>query len=99
MIEELEVLEPETDVSIDAAIKELVTPNKVLIVYNDDVNTFQHVVECFMKYCGHSEEQALQCAYIIHYKGRCDVKRGTHEKLKPVCEALLENGIRAKIEE
>lgn len=91
--------EPEVDEAIDAAVKELTEPVKRIIVYNDDVNTFQHAIECLRKYCGHTVEQAEQCALIIHYNGKCDVKRGSFEKLKPICEALLENGLIAKIEE
>lgn len=98
MIEELEVLEPEVDEQVDQAVEELINPTKAIILYNDDYNTFPHVIECLRKYCGHSMEQAEQCALIIHYNGKCDVKSGTYDKLKPVCEALLENGLTAKIE-
>jgi ATP-dependent Clp protease adaptor protein ClpS len=62
------------------------------------VNTFDWVIETFMKYLGHTEEQATQCAWIIHYKGKCQVKVGDYDTLKPMCEALLENGLKAKIE-
>lgn len=86
-----------TDVEELAEIKELLNPTKSIIVYNDDVNTFDNVVACFMKYCSHSEEQALQCAMIIHNNGKCDVKHGSYEKLQPICEALLENKLTAKI--
>lgn len=98
MIEELEVLEPEVDEQVDQAVEELINPTKAIILYNDDYNTFPHVIECLRKYCGHSMEQAEQCALIIHYNGKCDVKSGTYDKLKPVCEALLEQGLIAKIE-
>lgn len=93
-----EVAEPEIDIQLDAAIKELVEPTKCIVVYNDDVNSFQHVIECLRKYCGHSMEQAEQCTIIIHHNGKCDVKHGSFDKLKPICEALLENGLTAKIE-
>jgi len=69
-----------------------------IIVYNDDVNSFDHVIECLQKYCEHGYEQAGQCAMIIHYKGRCDVKHGTYEDLRPIYEALLDNHLSAKIE-
>ena len=97
MNEDLEVLEPEID--IQHAIEELVNPTKALILYNDDYNTFPHVIECLVKYCDHSMEQAEQCALLVHHTGKCDVKHGSFEKLKPICEALLENGLTAKIEE
>jgi ATP-dependent Clp protease adaptor protein ClpS len=57
---------------------------KDLVLYNDDVNTFEYVIELLVKYCHHSTTQAEQCAYIVHYKGKCQVKRGQYEKLKPI---------------
>lgn len=92
-----ELIEPEID--LDASIKELISPTKAIIVYNDDYNTFNHVIECLVKYCNHNPAQAEQCSVIIHNNGRCSVKSGSYDKLKPICEALLENGLTAKIEE
>ncbi|MBC9811816.1 ATP-dependent Clp protease adaptor ClpS [Crocinitomicaceae bacterium CZZ-1] len=69
-----------------------------LIVYNDDVNTFDHVIESLIKVCRHDSIQAEQCTLIIHYNGKCQVKRGTFEKLEPMCTALLDRGISAVIE-
>jgi len=69
-----------------------------LIVWNDDVNTFEWVIETLMEICKHSREQAEQCAYIIHYKGKYSVKEGTYEKLKPMCDAITERGISATVE-
>ena len=71
---------------------------KSLLLYNDNVNTFDHVIECLMKICNHEPEQAEQCAYIIHYKGKCAVKSGEFLKLRPLCEALLDKGLSATIE-
>ena len=71
---------------------------KSIVVYNDDVNTFDFVIETLMRYCGHEPEQAVQCTFLIHYTGRCAVKNGTFTKLKPICEALLESGLSANIE-
>lgn len=68
-----------------------------LVVFNDDVNTFEHVIDVLMKVCKHSHEQAEQCAILIHYKGRCAVKKGSREELKPMCEAILDAGIQAAI--
>ncbi len=68
-----------------------------LVVYNDDVNTFQHVINILIKVCEHSVEQAEQCTIIIHYKGKCAVKKGGYEELKPLCEAILDAGIQAAI--
>lgn len=69
-----------------------------LIVYNDDFNTFDYVIESLMEVCNHSIEQATQCTFLIHFKGKCQVKIGEYDKLKPMCEALLERGITAGIE-
>lgn len=68
-----------------------------LVVFNDDVNTFEHVIAILMKVCKHSHEQAEQCTLIIHYKGKCAVKKGSREELKPMCEAILDAGIQAAI--
>ncbi len=69
-----------------------------LIVWNDEVNTFEWVIETLMDICGHSAEQAEQCAYIIHYHGKYAVKNGSYENLKPPCDAITERGINATIE-
>jgi ATP-dependent Clp protease adaptor protein ClpS len=68
-----------------------------LVVYNDEVNTFQHVISILVKVCKHTLEQAEQCTIIIHYKGKCAVKKGSYEELKPLCEAILDAGIQAAI--
>lgn len=69
-----------------------------LIIYNDDVNTFDHVISCLIDICKHEATQAEQCAIIIHYKGKCTVKSGEYTTLEPLCTALLERGINAEIE-
>ena len=70
-----------------------------LILYNDDVNTFDHVIDTLVKVCHHTFEQAEQCAIIVHFKGKCDVKSGSYSFLKPLCTALLNAGLSAEIEE
>ena len=70
-----------------------------LILYNDDVNTFDHVIDTLVKVCHHTFEQAEQCAIIVHFKGKCDVKSGSYDFLKPLCTALLDAGLSAEIEE
>lgn len=70
-----------------------------LIVWNDDVNTFEWVIETLIKVCNHSPEQAEQCAYIIHFQGKYAVKQGDYETLKPMREAIVERGINATIEQ
>jgi len=69
-----------------------------LIVWNDAVNTFDWVIETLVEVCGHTPEQAEQCSLIIHYKGKCPVKRGEYETLKPMCDAITERSIGATIE-
>ncbi len=68
-----------------------------IIVYNDDVNTFDHVIETLIYACDHTSEQAEQCSLIVHYKGKCAVKTGSYEDLKPRCTMLLEAGLSAEI--
>ena len=74
-----------------------ITELKDLIVFNDDINTFEHVIETLIKVCKHTAEQAEQCTLLIHYKGRCAVKKGSYEELRPMREAICEVGIDAKI--
>ena len=69
-----------------------------LIVWNDDVNTFEWVIETLIEVCGHTPEQAEQCSYLIHYKGKCAVKHGEYDELKPMCDAITERGIGATVE-
>lgn len=69
-----------------------------LIVWNDEVNTFEWVIETLMEVCKHSQEQAEQCAYIIHFQGKYAVKNGSYDDLKPQCDAITERGISATIE-
>ena len=68
-----------------------------IILYNDDVNTFDHVIECLVKICEHTYIQAEQCAYIVHYSGKCVVKTGLLEELVPKCTALLEAVLSAEV--
>lgn len=69
-----------------------------LIVWNDHVNTFDWVIESLVDICGHQTIQAEQCALIIHYKGKCGVKKGSFEDLRPQAEGLIERGIQATID-
>ena len=69
-----------------------------IILYNDDVNTFDHVINTLISVCDHSLEQAEQCSLIVHYKGKCGVKSGSYSELKPMCTKLLQAGLSAEIE-
>ncbi|MBX9781968.1 MAG: ATP-dependent Clp protease adaptor ClpS [Chitinophagaceae bacterium] len=69
-----------------------------LIVWNDEVNTFEWVIETLMDVCGHTQEQAEQCAWLIHYKGKYAVKSGNYDELKPMCDEITDRGIGATVE-
>lgn len=75
-----------------------VKPDNQLIIYNDDVNTFDFVIDSLIKVCKHERIQAEQCTHIIHYNGRCSVKDGDFKKLRPMCDALQDRGLSAVIE-
>ena len=81
--------------------KEIVETDSVheneIILYNDDVNTFDHVIRTLIQVCEHTSEQAEQCSLIVHYKGKCSVKSGTFSDLKPRCTKLLQAGLSAEI--
>ncbi len=68
-----------------------------IVLYNDEVNTFDHVIEMLIHACDHTPEQAEQCSLIVHYKGKCTVKTGPFEDLKPRCTLLLNAGLSAEI--
>ena len=90
--------EVEIDVLEELLSVEQIVESKDLIVYNDDFNTFDHVIDSLIKVCKHNSIQAEQCTFIVHYNGKCQVKRGDWDTLEPMCTALLERGISAEIE-
>ncbi|MFI5149426.1 MAG: ATP-dependent Clp protease adaptor ClpS [Bacteroidia bacterium] len=90
---------PEKQQEVITRTEEEAAPSPFIMLYNDDVNTFDHVIESLMRYCDHEPEQAEQCAIIVHHVGRCPVKNGDYDKLVPICSALLDQGLSAKIEE
>lgn len=69
-----------------------------IVIWNDDVNTFEWVIETLMEVCGHTEEQAEQCALLIHTQGKYGVKNGSYDDLKPKVEAITDRGINATLE-
>ena len=79
------------------SVKEITAINNEIVVYNDDVNTFDHVIDTLIRVCNHTSEQAEQCSLIVHYNGKCTVKTGSFDKLKPQCTQLLEAGLNAEI--
>ncbi|WP_205499697.1 MULTISPECIES: ATP-dependent Clp protease adaptor ClpS [Hymenobacteraceae] len=87
-----EILEQE-----DVLLLEETTDMRELVVYNDDVNTFEHVINTLVQVCRHTQEQAEQCTMLIHYKGKCTVKLGTFTELLTMCTAIHDRGISADI--
>jgi len=83
---------PELDVEV--AEKQ---ENKI-VLFNDEVNTFDHVIDMLVAACDHTPIQAEQCSLIVHYKGKCNVKTGEYEDLEPRCSKLLEAGLTAEIQ-
>jgi ATP-dependent Clp protease adaptor protein ClpS len=88
----------EKEVSIDELVKASLGNNKRIVLYNDDKNTFEQVIDCLTKYCKHSVMQAEQCAMIVHYNGKCSVKEGDFMDLIPIHGALVDNNLKAEIE-
>ncbi len=87
------------EVIVDVLLEEDVDDNSHLVVYNDDVNTFDWVIKAFMEICKHSSQQAEQLSLIVHFKGKATVKSAAKNVLRPMCEGLLDRGISAEIED
>jgi ATP-dependent Clp protease adaptor protein ClpS len=87
---EIEVLDINVEAIEDLKLWELV-------VFNDDFNTFEHVINTLIDICQHSPEQAEQCTLIIHYKGKCGVKSGEFEELASMRNAICKRGIQAEV--
>ena len=77
-------------------VEETVKQNEI-VLFNDDVNTFDYVIETLVDVCEHSPQQAEQCSLIVHFKGKCTVKTGEYDDLKPRCSRLLQAGLSAEI--
>lgn len=90
---------PQTDVEV--LIEEEIVVDDVklysVVVFNDETNTFDHVIDTLIDVCEHSQEQAEQCTLIIHFKGKCSVKNGDFEELAPIRNAICQRGISAEI--
>lgn len=82
----------------DVLLDELLTDSRKLLLYNDEVNTFDHVIDCLMEICKHEAHQAEQCAMLVHYKGKAIVKEGEEDVIATMCQALLDKGLSAVIE-
>ncbi len=92
------IIDSQTSIEVEIELSEKVTLNKNVVLYNDDINTFEFVIEALIEVCKHNELQAEQCTYLVHYKGKCAVKTGSLSDLKPVQRALLDRGLSASIE-
>jgi len=77
--------------------KEQTVKQYEIVLFNDDVNTFEHVIDTLIDVCEHTPEQAEQCSLIVHYNGKCTVKTGEYNDLKPRCSRLLQAGLNAEI--
>lgn len=86
-------------VKSESITKEILSKPYKLLLHNDDVNSFNHVINCLIKICGHEYEQAEQCSLIIHHKGKCDVKYGDKETISDMKDKLRNNGLSATMEE
>ena len=78
-------------------VEEELTSLREIILFNDEVNTFEHVIHTLIDVCDHTSEQAQQCSLIVHHNGKCTVKTGAYDDLKPRCTRLLEAGLSAEI--
>lgn len=81
----------------DVLVEESLGNQNEIVLFNDDVNTFDHVIDTLVRVCKHTPEQAEQCSILVHYKGKCTVKTGVYEELIPQCTQLLEAGLSAEI--
>lgn len=82
----------------ESKVEELLSKPYRLDLHNDDYNSFDHVINCLMKFCGHEYEQANQCAHIVHFKGKCDVKYGDYETISEAKDKLQNSGLSVTME-
>lgn len=85
----------DTEIMLDDVVVEAKVYN--LVVFNDDINTFDYVINTLIEVCQHTNEQAEQCTLIIHYKGKCAVKNGDYDELVPMRNAICNRGISAEL--
>ena len=85
------------EISEELLLDEETVQQNEIVLFNDEVNTFDHVINTLISVCEHTPEQAEQCSLIVHYKGKCTVKTGEYDDLKPRCSKLLQAGLSAEI--
>ncbi|MDR1666950.1 MAG: ATP-dependent Clp protease adaptor ClpS [Bacteroidales bacterium] len=79
-------------------LEDVVGEQRFLVLHNDDVHTFDFVIAALMEVCLHDAQQAEQCAYIVHYRGRCDIKKGSYDFLHPMKVQLIDRGLNVTID-
>lgn len=89
---------PQREYEEDVAVMDDIEENNRLVLWNDDVNTFDFVIQCLIEICHHTLEQAEQCTMLVHYKGKCTVKTGSLELIEPMHEKLLSRGLTSEIQ-
>ena len=89
----------ELEAEVEAILSEKISKNWTIVLYNDDLNTFDWVIQSFVEICRHDTAQAEQLSYIIHFKGKATVKTGSKKELKPMKDALVDRGLSAVIED
>lgn len=89
---------PQRKYEEDVVVMEDIEENNRLVLWNDDVNTFDFVIQCLIEICHHTLEQAEQCTMLVHYKGKCTVKTGSLELIEPMHEKLLSRGLTSEIQ-
>ena len=82
----------------EVSVAELESDQNEIVLFNDDVNTFDHVIDTLIYACEHTPEQAEQCSIIVHFNGKCKVKTGAYSELEPRCSMLLDAGLSAEIQ-
>jgi len=84
-------------ISEELLLEEETLNQNEIVLFNDEVNTFEHVIETLIDVCEHTAEQAEQCSLIVHHNGKCTVKTGEYSDLEPRCSRLLQAGLSAEI--
>ncbi len=87
-----------TKEQVSTSLEEILSQPYILLLWNDNYNTFEWVIECLMKVCKHDYEQASQCAHLVHFTGKCDVKRGDHDIIKKMYDKLKSAGLTVTME-
>lgn len=90
-------MNPEIEIQEEVEVLEQEANQHEIVLYNDDVNTFDFVIESLIQVCEHTTEQAEQCTWLVHFKGKCTVKTGELKDLKPRCSKLLQLGLSAEL--